>query len=277
MPSVTSPFAPTDLAFEEIDLEGECTLETLAGAARFNRWMFETIAPYCTSPVLEVGSGIGNISSCLLDAGFTAHLSDVRPRYCRRLRSAFGTHPGCLGVHHLDLVHPDFEHAYAPLLGRFGTVFALNVIEHIAADRRAVANCRRLLRPGGNLIVLVPAWSWLYNRLDRELGHFRRYNRRTLEQVLAEAGSLDVVRTFSFNLAGTLGWFVSGTLLRNRTPPASLVNLYDRLVWLFRVIDRLTGQRAGLSVITVARARDCGLRSADCGVKDSSRHPLVES
>jgi SAM-dependent methyltransferase len=253
----TSPFPSPqtpELAFKEVDPEGQCTLETLAGAPNFNRWMFETIAPFCASPVLEVGSGIGNISSFLLDAGFAAHLSDLRPHYCRRLRSAFGTHPGCLGVHQLDLVAPDFEQTHAPLLGRFGTVFALNVVEHIADDVRALANCRRLLRPGGHLIVLVPAGAWLYNRLDRELGHYRRYSRHTLEQALVEAGGLDVLRSFCFNLAGTLGWFVSGTLLRNRTPSAALVKLYDRLVWLFQAVDRLTLNRLGLSVITVARA-----------------------
>ena len=59
-------------------------------------------------------------------AGLDAHLSDIRPRYCARLRATFGQHSNCHGVSQLDLIHPDFDRAHATLLGRFRTVFALN-------------------------------------------------------------------------------------------------------------------------------------------------------
>lgn len=236
----------------DMDPEGEATLEAMAGAPRFNRWMFETCRPYLSGPVLEVGSGIGNISSLLLNAGYETTLSDLRPHYCHKLRATLGRHGHCRGVHQFDLVQPDFDRANRPLLGRFGTVIALNVVEHIADDRGAVANCAKLLRPGGRLIILVPAYPLLYNRFDRELGHYRRYTRTTLNQLFT-ANHLDVMRSFYFNLAGTLGWFVSGSLMRNRVLPKGQVALYNRLVWLFRVVDRLTFRRLGLSVITVGQ------------------------
>jgi SAM-dependent methyltransferase len=242
-------------AGKEIDPEGESTLEALAVVPNFNRWMFETIRPYCTGPVLEVGSGIGNLSAFLLDGGHETHLSDLRPRYCQRLREAFSRHPGCRGVYQLDLVHPEFGRAYSPLLARFGTVLALNVVEHIADDRGAISNCRRLLRPGGHLIILVPAYQFLYNRFDRELGHYRRYTRAALRRLFA-VNDLEVVRSFYFNLAGTLGWFVSGGLQKNRVIPRRQVALYNRLVWLFRILDRLTWRRLGLSVVAVGRTSE---------------------
>jgi SAM-dependent methyltransferase len=240
-------------AYKEVDPEGEETLEALAQAPNFNRWMFETIRPYLAGEVLEVGSGIGNLSARLLEAGFPSHLSDVRPRYCQMLREAFGRHPCCRAVAQLDLVHPEFDGAYGSLLGQFGAVFALNVVEHIAAEHQAVVNCRKLLRPGGNLILLVPAYELLYNRFDRELCHYRRYTRATLERLVAVNG-LEAVRSFYFNLGGTLGWFVSGRLLGHATPSRRLLGVYDRLVPLFRLLDRLTGRRFGLSVISVGRA-----------------------
>jgi SAM-dependent methyltransferase len=249
------PAAPAGFAFKEVDPEGEVTLEAMAQAPNFNRWMFQTIRPYITGPVLEVGSGIGNLSAHLLGSGFPSHLSDVRPRYCQKLREAFGRHPCCRGVIQLDLVHPDFDRAYASLLGQFGTVFALNVVEHIADEHRALANCHKLLRPQGTLITLVPAYELLYNRFDRELCHFRRYTRGTLERLFRVNG-LEVVRSFYFNLAGTLGWVISGSLLGHSTPSPRLVALYDRLVWLFRLLDRVTDRSMGLSVITIGRAAE---------------------
>jgi SAM-dependent methyltransferase len=210
---------------------------------------------HLVGPVLEIGSGIGNISAFLLAGGCEAWLSDLRPHYCRKLRERFGGHSSCKGVLELDLVRPGFERAYGHLRARFGTVFALNVVEHIADDHRAIANCHLLLRPGGRLIVLVPAYRFLYNRFDRELGHYRRYTRATLRRLL-QANGLDILGAHYFNLAGVLGWFVSGTLLKNHTLPAGQVALYNRLVWLFRILDRLMLRRLGLSVLAVGRTRE---------------------
>ncbi len=255
MSSRTQQALTQSFAFKEKDPEGEETLEVMALAPRFNRWMFETIRPYLVSPVLEVGSGIGNLSAQLLDGGFESYLSDVRPGYCDHLHRKFADRPSCRGVIQLDLVHPNFNRVYGELLGRFGTVFALNVVEHIEDDNLAMANAQRLLRPGGRLIVLVPAYRFLYNRLDRELCHFRRHTRGSLNRLFTDNG-LDVTQSFYFNLAGTLGWFLSGSLLKRKTPPRKMVWFYNLLVPLFRLIDRLTFRRAGLSVVTVGMARE---------------------
>jgi SAM-dependent methyltransferase len=252
MSSISLPAAGQSFAFKELDPEGQATLEVMSLAPRFNRWMFETIRPFLAGTVLEIGSGIGNISTQLLDAGFDSVLSDVRPQYCHRLRRAFGAHPHCKGVVPLDLVHPAFDRAYAHLLGRFDTVFALNVVEHIEDDARALLNCRRLLRPGGRLVILVPAFQALYNSIDRELCHFRRYTRGTLDDAFV-AGGFAVERSFYFNVAGAIGWIVSG-LMRRKAPPRMLVQIYNHLVPLFRMVDRLTLRHFGLSVITVGRS-----------------------
>jgi len=49
--------------YKEIDKEGAQTLEIISQARRFNRWMYESIQPYCSGKILEVGSGIGTISA----------------------------------------------------------------------------------------------------------------------------------------------------------------------------------------------------------------------
>lgn len=237
---------------EDCDPEGEATLEALSRAPAFNRWMYQIIRPYLAGPVLEIGSGIGNLSRFLFDDGLPLTLSDLRPGYCRRLGETFGGRPRCGGVVQLDLVHPSFEVAYADLLGSFQTVFALNVLEHVGKDFQAVANCRKLLRPGGRLVLLVPAFNRLFNRLDTALGHYRRYTRPTLE-ALYQANDLSVERSFYFNLAGIPAWFVSGTILGNRQLPAWPVRVYNALVPVFRLIDWLVGRSFGLSVIAVGR------------------------
>jgi SAM-dependent methyltransferase len=251
MSSISLPAAGQSFAFRELDPDGEATLEVMSLAPRFNRWMFETIRPFLAGTILEIGSGIGNISAQLLDAGLDSVLSDVRPQYCHRLRREFGGHPHCQGVVPLDLVHPAFDRAYSRLLSRFDTLFALNVVEHIEDDAQALTNCRKLLRRGGRLVVLVPAYQALYNSIDRELCHFRRYTRGTLDGAFV-AGGMEVERSFYFNTTGAIGWFISG-LMRRKAPPRMLVQIYNLLVPLARLVDRLTLRQIGLSVVAVGR------------------------
>src|SRR6185295_819539 len=103
---------------------------------------------------------------------------------------------------------------YKHLMGTFETVFALNVVEHIENDMLAIRNCHKLLKKGGKLIILVPAFQSLYNGFDKELYHYRRYTKHTLNKLFKE-NSFHLVESKYFNALGILGWYVSGKLQRN--------------------------------------------------------------
>jgi SAM-dependent methyltransferase len=233
------------------DPSGWKTLELFAEAPAFNKWLFDQISPFCKGAVLEAGSGIGNISGLLLDHHFKLTLSDMRAEYCRLLKHKFGASPDLQAVHQLDLALPDFESRYPDLLNRFDTVVALNVVEHIKEDALAVRNAAKLLRNEGNLIVLVPSGRYLYNRFDRELGHYRRYSGKAVSRLLTNAG-LQVFYSGYFNSAGIAGWWFSGSVLKKKIIPGSQLKIFDRLVPAFRILDQCTKKIAGLSVISVA-------------------------
>jgi len=242
-------------AFKAIDEEGLSTLKAIAGADRFNQWMFETVERELKpGKTFEVGSGIGNLSQFFLQRGRPLLLSDIRDNYLSHLKTRFAGHPQLLGLEQVDLVHPQFEQQYAPHLGRYDNLYALNVVEHIEDDVQALRNSYRLLKPGGRIVILVPAYPWLYNEFDKNLYHYRRYTRQTLRQAF-EAAEIPVLKTFHFNLIGILGWYVSGHLMKNETIPEGQMGLYDQLVPVFRLIDRLAMRQMGLSVIAVGEKR----------------------
>lgn len=64
----------------------------------------------------------------------------------------------------------------------------LNVLEHIEDDLRALQKAFNLLKPGGSLIIEVPAGAGLYDAYDAELHHFRRYAASELNDKLISAG-----------------------------------------------------------------------------------------
>lgn len=239
---------------QQTDPAGLETLEQFARAKQFNRWLFNTIAPWCRGELLEVGSGIGNLSAFFLDHGFHLTATDLRKEYCQRLQKQFGHHPGLRQVVNLDLVDPDFNTRYASLTNSFDTVVALNVVEHIRNDELAIAHCHQMLKPGGRLIVLVPAYRWLFNAFDNELGHYKRYNAKRLSLLMEDQG-MELIDTSYFNAAGIFGWWLNGSLLRRKIIPASQLNTFDKMVPVLKLIDRITFHRLGLSVIGVGRKK----------------------
>lgn len=235
------------------DPEGQLTLEGLENAENLNGWIFETIKPFAIGKTIEIGSGIGNITSFFVKQGFEITATELREEYVNKLKSKFCIYPNCRVVQ-MDASVADFDVINKSFLGCYDTIYTINVIEHIEDDRGVIRNASSMLRPGGKLIVLVPAYQSLYNKLDLSLGHYRRYSKRQLA-VLFEQSGLTVERDFYFNFVGIFGWLISGKLQRNRLIPHQQIKLYNFLVPIFKFFDRLVFNRAGLSVICVGIKR----------------------
>jgi SAM-dependent methyltransferase len=222
---------------------GAATLERLAEAPNYNRWMFDRLRRWVGRRVLEVGSGIGNLSRFLLDRERVV-LTDTQPEYLERLRARFAEHAN-VGIARLYL--PTVDAALAD--ERFDTIVCLNVLEHVQDDRGSLVALRRLLQPGARLVLLVPALPALYGTLDQALGHYRRYTREDLRAKFREAG-LHVRHLEYFNLAGIPGWWLTGRVLRRHLLPTGPLKWYDALVPLFR-LERLLPWRVGQSLIAI--------------------------
>lgn len=227
---------------------GTDTLEVISEAGNFNRWMYDTIKSRCTGRILEIGSGIGNISEFFVHDGANITLSDFDSNYFPRLKEKFGKHPNLQGIYHIDFSDKNLGRKYPDLLGKFDTVFALNVVEHIADHEQALRNACDLLRTGGKVVILVPAFQCIYNGFDEQLGHYRRYTAKALTELLESTG-FQVRHSQYFNFIGILGWFVSGNILRKRIIPGGQMRFYNALVPFWKVIDFFTSRLAGISVI----------------------------
>lgn len=231
---------------KEIDLEGLVTLNVIEKADRFNEWMYQNINPDCKGRILEIGSGIGNISKFFIENKQEIVLSDLRDNYCDILKEKFNN-----PVVKIDLVHPNFDQEYADYLETFDSLFALNVVEHIEDDVLAIANCKKLLKNGGILIILVPAYQWLFCNFDTELEHFRRYTQKSLKKIITK-NQFKINKTFYFNVIGILGWLLSGKILKKKTIPEEQMGLFNLLVPIFKLVDAITLKKIGLSVICVS-------------------------
>jgi SAM-dependent methyltransferase len=216
-------------------------LHDIAEARHYNAWIFERARPHLGSRVLDAGAGIGTFTALAADTG--AHVTAADPEFADTLRRRFNGDP------RVDVVDAAVESLDGT--GEFDSILCFNVLEHVEADELALRKFHALLRPGGRLLLLVPAHGFLFGAYDRAAGHVRRYDATPLRRLLERTGFLvDELR--HVNPAGGVGWLVRVRLRPGDQWPSSSFRTFDRLVPLLRPLDRLR-LPFGLSLWAVCR------------------------
>lgn len=222
-------------------------LDAFSIAPNFNSWMADVLRPHVGSKVLEIGAGIGNLTSQFTKRVEFYIASDINTEHLARLRGRLQHRPHLrIGV--VDLSRPDdFEN----LASSVDTVICLNVLEHMQDDKQCVINIFNALHSGGRALILVPHRMEAYGALDVVLGHYRRYTVDSLRKVL-EAGGFNVEDILQFNRISFLPWLITGRVLKRTRLSRSSLRLFDSGVWLWRRIDRYLPIPA-TSIIAIAR------------------------
>ncbi len=173
--------------------------------------------------LIDVGAGTGGMLdriSGLCDAWGVEYSPDGAAfSHSRGVRVLRG------GLPHLPLASDGFDLA-----------LSMDVFEHVEDDVAAMADVRRVLRPGGRLIMTVPALQWLWSRHDEALHHHRRYDRAMLVSRLEQAG-FRVARCSYYNslllppiAAARFAGRLKQRLAPSTTPPSSDVSdVYEPL------------------------------------------------
>jgi SAM-dependent methyltransferase len=224
------------------------TLRRMRSVKTYNDWCFHAVKRYVGGSVVEVGCGIGNMTSYFAGQLRLVCL-DILPEAVALVNQQ---HDGADNVRALlgDIGDDDF---IAALAGEpFDTCVSFNVLEHIADDAHALRNMARLLRPGGHCAMIVPGCTLLYGTLDRNLGHYRRYRPAMLAALLEQAG-LERVEIRWMNFPGMFGWFVSSCVLRRAVLPRSALGAFNVLAPLFRRLEALCPPPVGQSLVCVGR------------------------
>lgn len=236
--------APVDTVFQSPDVVSH-SLAVLATVYHYNHWIFNSVRDHLGSSVLEVGAGMGNITQFLLNV---ENLTCLEPfdTYRQYLADRFKKH--------LNVAIVPFQIEDCPndkvAEGSFDSVVCLNVLEHIEDDVAALVRFRRLLRPGGKAVVLVPALPWIYGAMDEQMGHFRRYTLGSLRRAFRAAGLRPVYGRY-MNLIGAFGWWWRARVRRKTNIPEKETRLFDRMVPMLSAIEQIFPPLIGQSVIVV--------------------------
>ncbi|MFT3744905.1 MAG: class I SAM-dependent methyltransferase [Pyrinomonadaceae bacterium] len=198
-------------------------LEAMSFAVNYHKWILDEFRPYIGRKVIEVGAGTGDFSTLLLNEKID-ELSLVEPsEMFEQLSTNIASESISVGF---------FHNIFADLAGQFvgtkapDTIIYINVLEHIEDDAHELRLMYDCLVPGGHALIFVPALPSLYGEFDRQIGHFRRYVKKGLNDLATDAG-FKVVKAKYFDFVGIFPWFVKYKILGSASLESGLIKLYD--------------------------------------------------
>jgi len=249
-----SPLAYTEMA------QAQATHWWYAARREILRAQLRGLELPADAQILEIGSGTGANLELLAEFGnvvaleMTAEAIALAREHCASSTARITMRQGRCPE---DL---------AALSQRFDLICLFDVLEHIEQDTASLAGLALLLKPGGKLMLTVPAYQWMWGPHDVHVHHKRRYSRRSLSAGCDTAG-LRVSRMSYFNtllfplavIGRLFERFAGRTTSASQNPPACVNALFTRLFALERHFLARMRLPFGLSLLLLAEPREkCG-------------------
>lgn len=220
------------------------TLESMSQAVWYNRWIVGKFDKYLKGKILEVGCGIGNFTKILTNYG-EVFAVDIDRYYIAEAGKAVG---GRVKVQLGDIgKSTDFFNGQ-----KFDSIICLNVLEHIKEDKRALKNLYYLLNKEGILVLLVPAHDFLFGKIDKSLGHYRRYDKAKLNKLVTNIG-FKIINERIMNMLGGIGWWFSSKLFANSKVDKNKIKIFNLLAPIILPIEDMIEPPIGTSILMVAQ------------------------
>jgi SAM-dependent methyltransferase len=166
-------------------------------------FQYRMIKPHLGKDILEIGAGAGRITQILLQDDLCPNrvvVNEPSNRFYELLRRRIGTSQATLTQGETSELLKHYPCA-------FDAIFSVHVLEHVEDDRGFIENCLAMLKPGGKMVTLVPALQCLYSNLDREIGHYRRYNKKIVKRLI-DGLDCNIVNLYYTNFLAIFGSLV---------------------------------------------------------------------
>jgi len=221
----------------------------------YYQWTYDLLAPWIGTRVLDAGCGIGNFTEIVRHHAEFVMAIDLSPENIQVLRERFAD------VDNVEIQQIDLDTASEQIAAhQIDTAVCLDVIEHIAEPVPLLQSLRRIVQPGGRLLIKVPALQWLFGSIDEASGHYRRYTRKTLREHV-EAAGWHIEKMHYMNIVGVLPYWIKSRVLRkqanfSRTFSDRQIAGLRRAIPAARFVDQIMGPVIGQSLVLAARRQE---------------------
>lgn len=218
-------------------------LELFQHAINWKTYFSSNLHKFITGDTLEVGAGFGVNTKYLLTPQATSwtfvepdgSLAEKIP-----VNTSEITIPKKVIVGTIDTIENQL----------FDTIIYIDVLEHIEQSVEEIEKIKKILRPGGHLIILVPAFQFLFNEFDARIGHFRRYDKPLLRSEIN--GILLEKKLFYLDSCGLMASLANKLFLKKSAINVGQVKFWDRfLVRCSKISDVIFLRQFGKSLIGI--------------------------
>ena len=235
-----------DAQTENISLND--ALDTLEGLKNYRDWIINEFDPFLTGHAVEIGAGSGSLSEKIIDCVSQLDVIEPSASLTSRLTERLGAKSN-VTIHNLtsdewlDNADPASRDA----------IIMVNVLEHIYDDKNTLQKIYNVLKPGAFLLLYVPALPFLFSRLDEEHGHFRRYTKKTLSNMVVHVG-FEILNAKYIDLLGIIPWLIFNKWLGRTAFDRNMVHFYDRFcIPVTKLVEKCIFSPIGKNVSLIAR------------------------
>lgn len=220
-------------------------LKLFGKADNWKKYVSATINKYIRGDVAEIGAGTGNFSMFLYSDQVTSW-TYVEPD--KNFREILQHKIASKQLH----AGPVQETLSATSSTLYNSILYMDVLEHIQNDRDEITMMIENLKPGGHIVILAPAYQYLYSEFDKEIGHFRRYTKKQLSNLFNQPDN--IVYCEYIDTAGFITSLANRFLLRQKYPTQQQISIWNTLLVPLSVLtDKILLHSFGRSLILVWR------------------------
>ena len=196
---------------------------------------------YYKNDFLEIGAGIGSFTD----------------QYRKKIKNIFLTE---IDKNNLDILKKKYlndsnitvvEGEINKINQKFNTICHFNVLEHIKEDKEEIINCLNKINKNGYLVILVPAHNRLYSNLDKDVGHYRRYDKSFFHNLNISNGK--IIDLKYMDCMGYILYYMNKLIYKNEVYPSIFkIFIWDKIFTpLTIMLDFLTGYKFGKNILCV--------------------------
>lgn len=218
-------------------------LDLVKDVHNWRKYWGKNIEAYLGDEVLEVGAGLGSNTHYLIQKEGVKRWVCIEPDV--KLSSQIER-----SIHGKNIeVQTGLLKDY-PIENKFDSILYIDVIEHIQDAESELELAIQYLKPGGHLIILVPAYNFLFSEFDKAIGHFRRYNKKMLRESIPEG--MKNISLFYLDSMGFFASLVNKLFLHQDLPSIKQIQFWDKVILPFsKISDVFLFRSMGKSLIGI--------------------------